>query len=149
MKRVIRGYGRKTKEPDFPVLCTYCGGQAEKVYGKDIAELDNDSARHLADTRYYYCRRCPAYVATHKGTWIPHGTLADRDTRRARMEAHEEFDKLWKDGYMTRSDAYKWLSEKMGLQVVNCHIGFFTEEQCKQTIRACREFLKSKIASLH
>ena len=48
------------------------------------------------------------------------GTLADAATRRARMSAHQVFDRLWRERHMTRSGAYGWLSKDFGYQV---HIG--------------------------
>lgn len=144
MKVSINGYGRKAKEPHFEVKCTYCNEQAEKAYGRDVLGEDNSSTQKLASVRYYWCRKCDAYVSTHPGTWIPCGPLANRRTRVARREAHSFFDKLWRDGHMSRDRAYFWLSEQLGIKKVNCHIGMFNQSQCAKTIKAVEKFLEGK-----
>lgn len=48
----------------------------------------------------------------------------------ARMAAHAAFDPLWKSGRMTRNEAYKWLSRKMRLKPINCHMAMFDKSQC-------------------
>jgi len=52
--------------------------------------------------------------------------------KRARQEAHKEFDLLWKFGHMTRSEAYAWLASKMQLPGELAHIKQFNREQCDQ-----------------
>lgn len=51
-----------------------------------------------------------------------------------RIFAHAEFDKLWKSGSMSRSAAYAWLSEQMGLSPAKTHMKLFTISQCELVI---------------
>lgn len=48
--------------------------------------------------------------------------LSDRETHNARKAAHAAFDKLWKGGDMTRSDAYALLAPELGLTTRECHM---------------------------
>jgi hypothetical protein len=53
------------------------------------------------------------------------------------MAAHDAFDPLWKEGRMKRKEAYKWLSERMGLHVNDTHIGMFDADQCRRVVGVC------------
>ena len=76
------------------IKCPYCGSRAflrpaSVVYG---AKAINPAAP------YYVCARypaCDAYVAAHKDTRLPMGTLADKNLRCKRIEAHKAFNRLW------------------------------------------------------
>jgi len=85
----------------------------------------------------YLCddEKCGAYVGTHAGSDRPLGKMAEASTRRARQQAHAIFDPTWKSGKITRSQAYTWLAEKMGISKAECHIGQFSVEQCETVIR--------------
>ena len=48
------------------------------------------------------------------------------------------FDKFWKDNHMSRTEGYKWLSEKMGLPFKSTHIGYFEIEECQKVIELCQ-----------
>lgn len=66
-------------------------------------------------------------------------TIVSDDLRQARGEAHRLFDQLWKGGgYMTRTQAYAWLQNKMGLSPHDTHIAQFNHEQCAEVCRAVR-----------
>ncbi len=127
-------------EEDKPrvVLCPYCGEVAELV----------DSAEVYGGRSYgpiYLCRACMAYVGVHPGTLRPLGMLANAELRELRKQAHAAFDTLWKSadgqrhGAMRRSDAYNWLSAKLGVKVEDCHIGHFDVARCKQVIKVCMQ----------
>ena len=108
------------------VDCPYCGKQAEYrdsevVYGKSYGMI-------------YICLACDAYVGVHKGTNQPLGTLANRRLRELRKQAHKEFDKLWRMGTFTRSQAYEWLAQTLKLPPDEAHIGRFNEDQCLELI---------------
>lgn len=62
------------------------------------------------------------------------GIPANRSTKKARMEAHEAFDTLWKTGRMTRPQAYQVMQELMGLTKAEAHIGRFNREQCAKLV---------------
>ena len=61
-------------------------------------------------------------------------TPADYETRQARIAAHDSFDKLWKSGMFKRSEAYKQLSQHLGLSKKETHIGYFDIETCSEVI---------------
>lgn len=97
---------------------------------------------------FYGCIRYPACDASHgaheDGT--PLGVPANKETRQARIDAHNTFDLLWKGATNTgrraaRRDAYRWLRDKLGLSKDECHIGLFNVETCKKVITICEERL--------
>ena len=113
-----------------PTICRYCGGKviltdSSKIYGKDYGDI-------------YLCTTCNAFVGVHKGSGKPLGTLANSIFRTKRKETHEVFDKFWKDNHMSRTEGYKWLSEKMGLPFKSTHIGYFEIEECQKVIELCQ-----------
>jgi hypothetical protein len=61
-------------------------------------------------------------------------TLADAQLRSARRLAHQEFDLVWQNGVMTRSEAYAWLSEQLGIPRRHTHISQMTEAQCYKVV---------------
>lgn len=65
----------------------------------------------------------------------PMGTPANAETKRARIEAHAAFDRLWKNGRMSRKRAYRWLRVALNLPKERAHISMFDVPQCEQLIR--------------
>lgn len=111
------------------VICPRCNCPAMLVdsvvvYGRSYGKI-------------YLCLVCGAYVGCHPGGVKPLGTPADKATRTARSMAHQTFDAIWKSHRMSRSGAYRWLSQQMGLPPEKTHIGMFDQEQCSQVIRIC------------
>lgn len=111
--------------------CQLCGAPVEYtnnkvIYGKPYGEWP----------MIYLCTnpRCRAFVHCHPGSSTPLGTMANSVTRRMRKLAHFIFDPLWKQGEMTRSDAYTWLAEQMEIPRDQCHIGMFDATQCQLVI---------------
>ena len=121
------------------INCPYCGSRAllrpaSVVYG----ERATDPA-----APYYVCARYPAcnsYVAAHRATRLPMGTLADADLRRKRIQAHAAFDRLEKNGLMSKRQAYLWLQAKLNLPEQDAHIGKFSTFRCEQVIQLCESF---------
>lgn len=105
------------------IICQYCGKKAKLVDGEIIYPHRLD----LKKLKFYLCEPCNAFVGTHKNKsgncYKPLGALANLETRNARRDAHAVFDVLWRKKYMTRSEAYKWLSNKLGIPPEKCHIG--------------------------
>ena len=66
-------------------------------------------------------------------------TPADDTTRRARRAAHAAFDPLWKDGSISRSEAYIGLAEFLGYSRRNTHIGYFNFEECQKVVAYANE----------
>lgn len=89
----------------------------------------------------YLCRPCNAYVGVHKNSRKSKGRLANGKLRKLKMEAHKYFDQIWKLEYMTRREAYKWLSEKLDLPREYTHIGMFTERICLDVVYYSKQFL--------
>ena len=111
---------------------------SELVQGYDIYGKYDKSYSYKY---FYFCKNCDAYVGCHPNSKKPLGSLADRNLRNIRHEAHDFFDKLWQDKYFTRSQAYKWLAKKLNISTKKCHIGMFDENLCKKTIDFSRQYL--------
>lgn len=113
------------------VYCDYCGRLTQFVdssiiYGKSYGKI-------------YICSPCNAYVGVHKGSDKPLGRLANAELRRWKKLAHSAFDPMWQRGLFRgrRKQAYKWLSQKMGLPVEKTHIGMFDVKQCQRVVEIC------------
>lgn len=121
------------------VSCPYCGAKAvlrpaSAVYGWRC---------HDPGAFLYVCARypkCDAYVAAHRKSHYPMGTLADGALRSKRIEAHRAFNKLWESGLMEKWQAYQWLQAKFNLRQNDAHIAKFSSYMCDQLIAACEEF---------
>ena len=135
---------KKKKGMDPSALrCQYCGGTVV-LRSADGIYHDNSS-----NTMLYVCShypQCDAYVRTHPGTTIPVGTLANRELRALRNEAHQYFDQLYLSGRMSKQDAYLWLAALLQIPLAKAHIGYLGEYYCKQVIEECRKLLESRRA---
>jgi uncharacterized protein DUF3268 len=120
--------------------CPYCGGQAKRAYRRTLYPHRPD----LAGRVFFRCAPCDAYVGCRPGTDEPLGTPAGPGLRRLRGLAHAAFDPLWLRGGMSRSEAYLWLSERMGLSLASAHIGMFNEDQCRQAVAHVARLLKER-----
>ncbi|MFM7425107.1 MAG: zinc-finger-containing protein [Elainella sp.] len=107
-------------------ICPFCGSQIALV------------ARHVLYPEQsgwlYLCVRfpdCDSRVGCHPGTIVPLGSLADPELRQLRSLCHQQFDQLWRSGRQSRSQAYRWLAEAMGLPPQSAHFGCFDKTQCK------------------
>lgn len=85
---------------------------------------------------FYSCSQYPKCRTTHgahpdgRALGIP----ANAETKKARIEAHEAFDRLWKLGGMSRGQAYAWMQQVLSLTEDEAHIGKFTTEQCVRLV---------------
>jgi hypothetical protein len=99
----------------------------------------------------YICSRYPAcdsYVGVHKKTLKPLGTLADKELRAKRIQAHQIFNRLWESGLMKKWQAYKWMAGKFGLNNQQAHIAKFSNYMCNELIALCeKSFQNNKLAS--
>lgn len=109
-------------------ICPYCNKESVKTDGNVIYPHRPD----LASKIFYLCEPCDAYVGCHPKTDKPLGRLANAELRKYKSNAHRCFDPIWKEGKMTRGEAYEWLSLKLGIMKVDCHIGMFDVEMCKK-----------------
>lgn len=121
----------------IPAVCNCCGGEVRLVENSEIY-----GGRSFGDWPYaYLCRDCFAYVGLHPGTDLPLGTLADKPLREARKTCKKPFEQIWRD-HMTRTQAYAWLAEQLGLPAEECHFGLFDIALCKQARKACERYLE-------
>ncbi len=127
-------YQRRDQKPMSNPVCPYCESTSELVTGKRIYPHRLD----LAKKRFYLCEDCDAYVGCHPKSTRPLGRLANAELRQWKMKAHAAFDPLWKRGPMTRSEAYAWLAEELGIPAEECHIGLFDVETCCRVVDAAR-----------
>jgi len=107
-------------------ICPYCKNKTEYVdssviYGKSYGMI-------------YLCKKCDAYCGVHKNTSNSLGRLANAKLREAKKQAHLYFDKIWQLNIMTRTEAYKWLSETLGLLPEYTHIGMFSNKTCEDVV---------------
>jgi hypothetical protein len=91
----------------------------------------------LANKLFYKCDSCIAWVGCHPDTDNPLGRLANAELRRARFEAHAAFDPMWKGAVTTRTQAYTWLADQLGIPAERCHIGSFDVALCRRVVEIC------------
>ena len=115
------------------MICPYCNSHPKLVNGEAIYPYRED----LHKKYFWLCFECNAYVGCHPGGKKPLGRLANAELRGYKSAAHAAFDPSWKDRWMSRSDAYKWLSERLGIKKEDCHIGMFDIDMCKKVIEVC------------
>jgi len=120
------------------VLCE-SGHPAELVNGQTVYPQRPD----LYEKAFWLCRPCRAWVGVHRGTTRPLGTLAGPEVRRARLEAHDVFDLVWKSGIRRRNAAYAALAEHLGIERGACHIGSFDVATCARVVAFADGFLEA------
>lgn len=108
------------------MICPYCKKPApwvpnEEVYGR----------RYGNSYMCYYCKPCDAYVGCHNNTQRALGTMANKELRTARKNAHEVIDPIWKTGAMSRGKLYSELAKALGHKV---HVGESDLDTCKKII---------------
>jgi hypothetical protein len=113
--------------------CQYCRKEARLVTGKHIYPHRPDLSRK----RFWRCDNCDAHVGA-KENGDPRGPLANARLRQLRMEAHAAFDPYWKGGSMSRTKAYKWLADQLGITEREAHIGSSDEEFCRRVLKLCK-----------
>ena len=86
---------------------------------------------------------CDSYVGVHAGTMKPKGTLANGDLRHKRIETHRLFDAIWKNGILSRKNAYRWIQDTFCLSSNQAHIGEFSDYRCDCLMDECRKVLQN------
>lgn len=130
----------KRKKKRKGVICPYCQRTAALV----------DSIVIYRTRSYgpaWRCAPCDAYVGCHPGTERPLGRLANAELRKAKIEAHKYFDSIWREGHMSRSEAYRWLADQLGMHPRGVHIGYFGVEQCVRVVEISRKFYLERNAT--
>ena len=79
----------------------------------------------------YECPQAGCTVAAWSGST---STPADQATRTARRQAHHAFDQLWRHDKSTRTAFYRLLAGFMGIEMRDCHIGYFSAAQCARVL---------------
>ena len=64
----------------------------------------------------------------------------DKALRKKRHDAHVALDSLWKNGVMSRKEAYRLLQLSMGLPAEDAHIAKFSAARCDEVIALSRRF---------
>ncbi|MCT8345123.1 DUF3268 family zinc-finger domain-containing protein [Photorhabdus kleinii] len=126
----------KVKNPlPPPEICNYCGSQVKIVNHKEIY-----GGKSFGNWPWsYLCSCCGAYVGMHPFTNIPLGTLADKATRNARLSSKRYFEEIWQSGKLSRTDAYKWLAKRLGINKCECHFGWFDIDTCYRAKEICKQ----------
>ena len=83
-------------------------------------------------------------VGLYPGTNIPVGTLANRELRTLRNQAHHYFDQLYLSGLMSKQDAYLWLAGLLQVPLSKAHIGFLGEYYCNEVIAESKKLLERR-----
>ena len=100
---------KKTHRKDYSDMrCPYCGRTVKYVTADQIYDNGDKNQYMLVCTGY---PECDAYVRCQTGTRIPLGSLANKELRIKRIEAHRCFDKLFKQHIMEKQRAYEWLKQ--------------------------------------
>ena len=116
--------------------CPYCGSHTI------LRSADGIYRENARNDMLYVCKNYPAcnsYVRVQRGTKIPLGTVANRELRELRAEAHRQFDKLYKHGYMGKHDAYQWLGGILGVPAKQAHIAQLSLLSCNLVIREAKK----------
>lgn len=120
--------------------CPYCNGTTKVVSEEFIYGRSYKGKSIICCSSF---PRCDSFVGTHSdGSAL--GRLANKELRKAKIEAHKYFDIIWKKNYMTRSEAYDWLSEELEIPIDYTHMGMFSVKTCKKVVEVCKELLKEK-----
>jgi len=96
----------------------HCCGCSKKVE----ARLTNGAEiyphrRDLAGLPFWRCDTCRNYVGCHHKTQDrtrPLGNIPTPELRNARQHIHAILDPLWKSRAISRSEAYAWLTVRIG-----------------------------------
>lgn len=70
------------------------------------------------------------------------GVPGNKETKEARIRAHEAFDGYWRSKGLSKKQAYHLLQDITGLSPQDAHIASFDKEQCESVVFSI-EALKS------
>jgi len=111
-------------------ICPYCSSGTKVISEKDVY------GKIYKNRPIYACERFPA-CDSYVGSWEDHtpmGRLANLQLRKYRNYAHKNFDKLFKDGIMTRDEAYENLSIYLKTPPEVTHIAMFQEHTLRLVV---------------
>lgn len=116
------------------VICPYCNQPAEWVENKEIYGRNYGKSYMM-----YYCRPCDAYVGCHNNTRNPLGTLANKELRELRKQAHRVIDPFWKEGLIERKHVYSRLRRHFGFHI---HVGESDLDLCRRIVAEAPRLLE-------
>ena len=96
----------------------------------------------LKEKLFWLCEGCGGWVGCHPGTDRALGVPASPELRRARSLAHAVFDRLWRNGTMTRGEAYGWLASTLRLTPEQTHMGQMDLATCRRVVNAVADHSK-------
>ena len=106
---------------------------------------EEGAPRLIPGRRAMVCPGCGAYVYCHPLTSVPLGSVADKELRRLRWEAHQLFGMLLRLKLKrSRYNAYSWLSLRLGLSKDITHMGLFDAATCRRAIEVCAGYIRRK-----
>ncbi|QTL40559.1 zinc-finger-containing protein [Xenorhabdus budapestensis] len=121
----------------IPTKCHYCHGLVTIAHHEEVfGRIHNNNKWPWL----YLCASCGARVGMHPYTDIPLGYLADKQTRIARKDSKEKFERMRQIINWERADAYRWLAWQLGISFNKCHFGWFDTEMCEKAANICRGF---------
>jgi len=111
----------KLKEENIKVICPKCGEEAKTIM-----------------TKYGIKNIC-----CNLWSW-GNAPLVEAKVHKARIRAHKTFDKLWKSGLLTRTQAYGWLSKALNIPKNKCHMKKMDYDTARRVVTICRNFNQLK-----
>jgi hypothetical protein len=66
--------------------------------------------------------------------------MAGKELQMLKKEAHALFDPIWKTRRMYRGQAYIWLANQLGIDVGECHFGYFDKPTLKRAIAILSQY---------
>jgi hypothetical protein len=118
-------------------ICSYCGQPTVRVKAIEIY-----GSVPFANKDFLLCRPCWAYVGVHGSSGTALGRVANLSLRSKRSAAHRVFDLLYKEGHLSRTAAYKWLSAELDIPAKYTHIAMFGEQTCDRIVEIVHPYLK-------
>ena len=122
---------RSSPGPGIVVHCPYCGSCAP------LSESSRVQGYQGQDVDLYVCAnypQCEAYVGVYRDDHWPRGTLANAELRHWREQAQTQFDRWWREGALSRSQADRYLRDLMGTKPHQSPISTLTLDQCHRLI---------------
>lgn len=96
----------------------YCIECAEDVDARLTSGEEVYSHRpDLYSLPFWICDCCNGFVGCHHKTnepTKPLGVIPNKAVKQLRSQIHRILDPIWKNGYMSRKEVYKYLSDKLG-----------------------------------
>ena len=111
-------------------LRCHCGSPAVLRSAEGLCRMHRPGAMAYVCSRY---PACDSFVMAHPGTLEPMGSL------------HQEFNKLYQSGLMSKRDAYQWLAMTVQAPMAHAHIGHLGEYYCQVVIDESRKLLQERM----